>query len=288
MKTFYTNLLILTACFTFNALAYAEESSSSSSSEETSDTPVTNNQYYINGYSKGMEAGMAEGKKFCETNPNSCGISRYTNIDDELTQKEIEEKIKAECLDNPASCGIKTAEQIQKEIEEKIKAECLDNPASCGINTGNYDGSTEEGIAKCKNDPQSCGIPVCSIPVEQDSTCSTTLQQGIQQGIQLCKDDPQSYGIPIEQDGTCSATLEQGIQQGIQQCRKQCKDDPAYCEIIIENGYFSMSDGKLFLPRVDVPTPLNGTMTILQVEMQMIPGRNPLSFSVSDYAQIDN
>jgi hypothetical protein len=179
MKTFYTNLLILTACFTFNALAYAEESLST---EESS-----SNQSYINGYSKGMEAGMAEGKKFCETNPNSCGISRYTNIDDEQTQKEIEEKIKAECLHNPASCGIKTAEQIQKEIEEKIKAECLDNPASCGINMDNSDGSTEEGIAKCKNDPQSCGIPV-----EQDGTCSTTLQQGIQQGIQLCKDDPQS------------------------------------------------------------------------------------------------
>ena len=148
MKTFYTNLLILTACFTFNALAYAEESLST---EESS-----SNQSYINGYSKGMEAGMAEGKKFCETNPNSCGISRYTNIDDEQTQKEI---------------------------EEKIKAECLDNPASCGINMDNSDGSTEEGIAKCKNDPQSCGIPV-----EQDGTCSTTLQQGIQQGIQQCKD----------------------------------------------------------------------------------------------------
>jgi hypothetical protein len=49
-----------------------------------------------------------------------------------------------------------------------------------------------------------------------------------------------------------------------------------------------MSDGKLFLPRVDVPTALDGTLTTLKVEMQMIPGRDPLSFSISDYAQIDN
>jgi hypothetical protein len=278
MKAFYSNLLILTMCFTFNALAYAEESSSEEDSSEK------NNQYYTNGYSKGITDGMA----LCKKTPRSCGISLYTNIGDGQTQKEI---------------------------EDQIKAECLDDPASCGIETDNSDGSTKKGIAQCKNDPQSCGIPVsqdgtCSttlqqgiqqgiqqckddpqsygIPVSQDGTCSTTFQQGIQQGIQQCKDDPQSYGIPVEQDGTCSTTLQQGIQQGIQQGKKQCKDDPASCEIIIENAYFSMSDGKLFLPRVDIHTAIDGTLTTLKVEMQMIPGRDPLSFSISDFAQIDN
>jgi hypothetical protein len=272
MKAFYSNLLILTMCFTFNALAYAEESSSEEDSSEK------NNQYYTNGYSKGITDGMA----LCKKTPRSCGISLYTNIGDGQTQKEIEDQIKAECQRDPASCGIKDG-QTQKEIEDQIKAECLDDPASCGIETDNSDGSTKEGIAQCKNDPQSCGIPV-----SQDGTCSTTLQQGIQQGIQQCKDDPQSYGIPVSQDGTCSTTFQQGIQQGIQQGKKQCKDDPASCEIIIENAYFSMSDGKLFLPRVDIHTAIDGTLTTLKVEMQMIPGRDPLSFSISDFAQIDN
>ena len=290
MNKFYRNLLIFIVCFGFNALIYAEESSASSSSEESSSSSSTpsNNPIYTNGYNQGFAEGMA----LCQKSPRACGISLNATIG-----------------------GI---------TEEEIKTECRLDPASCGIEMGNADGSTEEGIAQCKNDPKSCDIDVeqdiacptqtCTeICQNNPADCGINMTGTLEEGIQQCQNDPLSCGINQNTDGStdmgieqcqndplsCGISVNPSVNDAVQEIIAQCQKNPSICGIntstphpdevctpTFVHGSLSLSDGTLYLPAIDVPTAFDGTVTTYQVQMELIPGRSPLSFSTTNVVPI--
>ncbi len=281
-------------------------------------------QGYDNGYNAGLAEGMAlckkspgacgisstlnterteeEIKEECRSYPESCGIKRGPN-DDGSIQDGI-----AQCQNDPQSCGIEINQNTDGSTTQGI-AQCQNDPKSCGIETNqNTDGSTSQGIAQCQNDPKSCGLEI------NQNTDGSTLE-----GITQCQNDPSSCGITITQntDGStiegirqcqndplsCEIIVNPNLNKIIQETKAQCQREPASCGIDINNcptsvpdqpaslvkvhGFFSLSDGKLYLPAVDVPTALDGTVTTYEIELKIIPGREPLSFVITKGAPIE-
>jgi hypothetical protein len=298
--------------------------SSDTASGEATTPDASSNANYTNGYNTGLAEGMAlckkspgacgisntlnterteeEIKEECRNYPESCGIKRGPN-NDGSTQEGI-----VQCQNDPESCGITITQNTDGSTSEGI-AQCQNDPSSCGIEVNqNTDGSTSEGIAQCQNDPSSCGIQF------NQNTDGSTLE-----GITQCQNDPSSCGITINQntDGSTIAGIQQcqndplsceiivnpNLNKIIEETKAQCQREPASCGIDINNcpssgsdqptglvnvhGFFSLSDGKLYLPAVDVPTALDGTVTSYELELKIIPGREPLSFVIVDFAPIE-
>ncbi len=262
--------------------------------------------FYDNGYSDGFDAGI----EYCRKSPASCGISVGQNTDGS-TQAGIDQ-----CQKYPFSCGITLG------AEDGIE-ECRKDPKSCDIEVDqNTDGATEEGIKKCQTDPTSCNIDVTQKGVEQcqkdPASCSIDVNQNkdgsTQDGIAQCQNDPTSCGIDVNQN------LDGATKDGIAQCQNdpescgipvnitvqevltQCQQAPASCGINVNNctatspgptlppgvnpihGIYYPMHGKLSLPAVDVPSLFDESVTTYQVEMQLIPGVEPLSFSLTSVA----
>ncbi|RKZ92814.1 MAG: hypothetical protein DRR19_03100 [Candidatus Parabeggiatoa sp. nov. 1] len=250
MKKIYPTLLILTVWITFNPLGYAQEFP----------PPSSTDPQYVNGYYAGTEVGMA----FCRNNPSACGISRY--LPNGVSDEDIKNETMAQCQKDPSACEIDTDAYIKEGQQQ-----CLNDPASCQIDTAAY---TEAGRQQCQNDPASCDI---------EANLDTTAC--IEEGRQQCRNDPPSCGISINPD----------INNAIQETKAQCQTNPASCGIDMANcpttpgsscgsstnALFSLSDGNLHLPAVEVPTGFDGSVTTYQVQMKIISGREPLSFSVT-------
>jgi hypothetical protein len=109
----------------------------------------------------------------------------------------------------------------------------------------NIDGSTEQGIAQCRRDPLSCGIDI-----------DPNLNNVIKETIAQCQNNPTFCGIDLTQCPTPNQTK-------------------------IIRGFFSLSDGSLHLPAIDVPNVFNNNVISYEVEMKIVPGREPLSFSIT-------
>jgi hypothetical protein len=269
----------------------SDTSSSDSSSASSPTSSLTNNPLYTNGYSKGF----AEGKTLCQKSPRACGLS----------------------LNAPAG----------SRSEEDIKAECRIDPASCGIETGNYDDSAEayiaQGIAQCQTDPQCCeGNTTCSTQACTDicqtspSDCGINITGTLEEGIQQCQNDPSSCGITQNAEGeletgiqqcqndpsSCGIIVSNSVNDAVQEIKAQCQKNPAICGIevngststsddsctsVFVHGSFSLNDGKLFLPAVDVPTAFDGTVTTFEIEMEIISGREPLSFTIINAVPVE-
>lgn len=273
----------------------SDTSSSDSSSTSSPTDSLTNNPIYTNGYSKGF----AEGKALCQKSPRACGLSLNAPAG-----SRSEEEIKAECQIDPASCGIETGNsndsaeayiaqgvaQCQKDpqcceiaIDKNTSCStqactdiCQNDPSDCGIN---IIGTLEEGIQQCQNDPSSCGI-------------TQNADGSLEKGIQQCQNDPASCGIIVSNS----------VNNAVQEIKAQCQKNPAICGInesgststsddsctsVIVHGSFSLNDGKLFLPAVDVPTAFDGTVTTFEIEMEIISGREPLSFTIINAVPVE-
>jgi len=276
MKKIYPTLLILTVWITFNPLGYAQEFP----------PPSSTDPQYVNGYYAGTEVGMA----FCRNNPSACGISRY--LPNGVSDEDIKNETMAQCQKDPSACEIDTDAYIKEGQQQ-----CLNDPASCQIDTAAY---TEAGRQQCQNDPASCDIEV-----NLDTTAC------IEEGRQQCRNDPASCGIEVNLDTTacieegrqqcrndppsCGISINPDINNAIQETKAQCQTNPASCGIDMANcpttpgsscgsstnALFSLSDGNLHLPAVEVPTGFDGSVTTYQVQMKIISGREPLSFSVT-------
>jgi hypothetical protein len=274
----------------------SDTSSSDSSSTSSPTSSLTNNPLYTNGYSKGF----AEGKALCQKSPRACGLS----LNAPAGSSRSEEEIKAECQIDPASCGIETGNsdgsaetyiaqgiaQCQKDpqcceiaIDKNTTCStqactdiCRNKPSDCGIN---ITGTLEEGIQQCQNDPSSCGI-------------IQNADGSLEKGIQQCQNDPSSCGIIVSSS----------VNDAVREIKAQCQKNPAICGIevnsstspsddsctsVIVHGSFSLNDGRLFLPAVDVPTAFDGTVTTFEIEMEIIPGREPLSFTIINVVPVE-
>ncbi len=181
-----------------------------------------------------------------------------------------------QCRRFPASCGLDGHADFSTlpltDAEENITIQvinglthCQQNPSSCGITVDyNTDGSTETGIEQCQRDPVSCGIET---------------QGSKQEGISQCRLDPMSCGINLDRD----SLLEEG--------KNICRINPLECGIISTStplhGHFDIETGWLHLPAVDVSNLIDkdGTVTYT-VGMQLIVGREPLSFSLVEAVPI--
>ncbi len=254
MNKIYQSLLILTALFAFNPVAYAEENTDSSSSPDgsspsTSEPPDTDARY-TNGYNDGLAAGM----ELCKKSPRACGISLYATSG--RSEDEIKQETVAQCQDDPASCEIEVNLNTDGSTEEG-RQQCLNNPADCDIEINqNTDGSTEEGRQQCLNDPLSCGISV-----------NPNLNEAIQETKAQCQRDPASCGIEVN----CPTPPD--------------KPDGSTCA----HSFFSLSEGQLYLPAVDVPTAFDGTVTTYKVQLKQMPGstEEPFLFSVTNAVPTD-
>jgi hypothetical protein len=131
-------------------------------------------------------------------------------------------------------------------LEEGIQ-QCQNDPSSCGI-IQNADDSLDMGIKQCQNDPSSCGIIV-----------SNSVNDAVQEIKAQCQKNPEICGIEV--NGSTSSS-------------------DKFCTPVIVHGSFSLKDGKLFLPAVDIPTAFDGTVTTFEIEMEIISGREPLSFTI--------
>jgi len=327
MNKIYLNILTFIAWFILISFVNAQENSNlSSASDQCPNLPAVSNTspLYTNGYYAGLDAGMdfcekcpracgaisptaeidvrteQEIREECRLSPLSCGI-KTENIDG-----STEDGIK-QCMDDPQSCEIEVDSNTDGSTAEGI-AQCKNDPASCDIEVdSNTDGSTAEGMAQCQNDPASCDIEV-----------NFNTDGSIAEGIAKCQNDPASCGITIDfnTDGSTQAGIAKcqedplscGIQvnpnatKAFQEAKNQCQRNPPSCGIDITNcptiseqncvpimvhGFFSLSHGDLYLPAVDVPTALDGTVTTYQVDMKIISGREPLSFSVEKVVPLD-
>ncbi|EDN69771.1 secreted protein [Beggiatoa sp. PS] len=223
-----------------------------------------------------LDGSTEEGIATCQENPADCGIEIDQNTDGS-TQQGIEK-----CQKNPADCDIVVDPNDDGSTEKGITL-CQENPADCDIKVNlNKDGSTEEGIEQCQKNPTDCGIEV-----------DTNTDGSTEEGIRQCQDDPFSCGILVNPN----------INELIKETKAQCQINPASCGIdgntcptnlpelsgdpILIHGFFSLSNGNLYLPAVDVPTAFDGTVTTYEVEMKMIPGYDPLSFSVINAVPIE-
>ncbi len=324
MNKFYLSILTFIVWLVFNPLAYAEEGDDSTQCPSLPTVSNNSNAWYTNGFSDGRSAGMKfceecpqacgaisptakidvrteqEVREECRLSPLLCGITTE-NIDgstkDGIVQCqndpascEIEVNLNddgstadgiAQCQNDPASCEIEVNLNTDGSTTAGV-TQCQDDPASCDIEVNfNTDGSIADGIAQCQNDPASCGITV-----DYNTDGST------QAGIAQCQKDPLSCGIQVNPNVT----------KAFQEAKTQCKNNPISCGIDIKNcpvdsrqtctpikvhGFFSLGQGDLYLPAVDVPTAFDGTVTTYQVEMKLISGREPLSFSVEKAVPLD-
>jgi hypothetical protein len=289
MKNFLQSMLILTLLLIFKSFAYAQENGDSSSPSTSSQSST--DPRYINGYNDGLAEGMA----FCKTNPRACGISLYATSG--RSEEEIIDETIAHCQEEPASCEIEVNLNTDGSTEAG-KKECREDPASCNIDTETY---LEEGRQQCRDDPASCNIDTEAYLEEgrqqcsnDPASCDINTASYIEQGRQQCINDPPSCGINVNQN----------LAEAIQETKAQCQIDPNSCGIEINNcptpnpeecdpvtvhGFFSLSEGKLHLPAVDVPTAFDGTVTSYQVEMKQIPGQpdKPFLFSVINILPIE-
>jgi hypothetical protein len=223
-----------------------------------------------------LDGSTEEGIAICQENPAECGIDVDQNTDGS-TQQGIEK-----CQENPADCDIVVDPNDDGSTEAGI-ALCQENPADCDIEVNlNKDGSTNEGIEQCQTNPADCGIEV-----------NANTDGSTEEGIKQCQDDPLS----------CDILVNPNINELIKETRAQCQANPASCGIegnscstdapelsgdpILIHGFFSLSNGNLYLPAVDVPTAFDGTVTTYEVEMKLIPGYEPLSFSVTNAVPIE-
>jgi len=175
-----------------------------------------------------------------------------------------------QCRQFPAACGIGKNSTFSGQIEATPEGyiinvidgmtQCQQDPASCQIVVNqNTDGSTQAGITQCTQDPKSCGID---------------LKGTKEEGIAQCRRNPQSCGIIVDTEAL--------IQQGM----TICQADPQTCGITLNesaplpHATFSLPAGEFSVPAVDVLNLLDDTMMTYQVQLKLIPGREPLSFSL--------
>jgi hypothetical protein len=130
----------------------------------------------------------------------------------------------------------------------------------------NTDGSTGEGIAVCQKNPADCGIIV-----NQNTDGST------QAGIEQCQKNPASCRIALDQPVNFDSLIEEGM--------AQCRANPVACGVTHGcttplHSAFSLTQGTLLIPAVDVPDPFGKAITY-EVIMKLIPGVDPLSFTVT-------
>jgi hypothetical protein len=283
MKKFGQRVLILTLLLAFNVDAQEEGDSGS---------PSTNTDPK---YTLGYNDGLAEGMEFCKNNPRACGISLYATSG--RSEEEIIEETITQCQDDPASCEIEVNLNTDGSTEEG-KEQCQQDPASCNIDTQTY---IEQGQQQCRDDPESCNIDMEAY-LEQSlqqcrndpASCGINTDSYIEQGRQQCIDNPSSCGINV------NANLADAIQETKAQCQKDpnscgieindcTASPPQSCDPITVHGFFSLTEGQLHLPAVDVPTAFDGTVTSYQVEMKQIPGQpdKPFLFSVTSILPLE-
>lgn len=236
-------------------------------------------------------------KDQCKRFPASCGIQVGPNTDGS-TEEGIEQG-QEQCRQDPAACNIELnpgKEQFVQDGIERGIAKCKDDPSSCDI-AGNDDGSTQAGIEQCRQDPQSCeieskqdGITQCQ---NNPATCGITVNNNTdgstQEGIAQCQNNPNSCGIQVDPN------LDEVIQETIVQCRHNpifCGIDTTQCTSPTINsqlihGFFSLTEGSLYLPAIDVPNIFAGNVTTYEVQMKLIPGQEPLSFTVTQVIPIE-
>ncbi|MCK5719778.1 MAG: hypothetical protein KAH84_07490 [Thiomargarita sp.] len=179
---------------------------------------------------------------------------------------------------------------------------CRQNPFFCTtvkeldpLYEGGYNQGVFEGMLICKQNPLSCDI------TEDITSSKEMFREVVKQG---CRDNPASCGIDENNDGStqegitqcqenpisCGINIAENFEQGI----LQCQNDPTSCGIEVNNlqngihSTFSVENGNLFLPAVDVATGFDGTITTFEVKMQIIPGREPLSFFITEVIPIDS
>jgi hypothetical protein len=124
-----------------------------------------------------------------------------------------------------------------------------------------------------------CFIPLvhdCGIIVNQNTDGST------QAGIEQCQKNPASCRIALDQPVNFDSLIEEG--------KTQCRANPTACGIHSScatpaRSYVSLTNGTLFIPAVDVPDPFGKSVTY-EVGMKLLPGVEPLSFSVTSAAAI--
>lgn len=316
MKFLQQSGLILILWLAFHSFSYTQENNDSISSWVPS--PSNNEPIFRDGFYEAVEKTMffcktapsecdiitnssnnnlteEEVKAKCRQNPDSCGIKLGPN-DDGSTEEGIKQ-----CQNDPASCNITVNQNQDGFIAEGIK-QCQNDPAFCQIEIDqNQDGSIAEGIAQCQNDPVSChiernqnqdgstadGIVQCqNDPSSCDITIYYNLDGSNQEGIKQCQNDPLSCGIPANPN----------LNEIIATTKAQCQANPASCGIdvnncsvttpeqscgpIIVHSFFSLEDGSLSIPAVDVLTAFDGTITTYEVKMKLISGFEPLSFSI--------
>jgi hypothetical protein len=295
---------------TFPVLSEENTQSSTTTSADTSHSQ----EYYD---------GLKDGMNLCSKTPRACGIS----LSSDDTNPDLEQQIKDQCKQFPASCGIKVGPNTDGSTEEGIEqcrqdpttceielnpdkdefiqagieqgvAKCQADPSSCEI-AGNEDGSTEEGIEQCRQDPQACQIESKQDGITQCQTNPTTCGINVnnntdgstQEGIAQCQKNPNSCGIQVDPN----------LSQVIQETIAQCRHNPTFCGIDttqctspsnpvnsqLVHGFFSLTEGSLYLPAIDVPNIFDGSVTSYEVQMKIIPGREPLSFTVIQVAPIE-
>jgi hypothetical protein len=176
------------------------------------------------------------------------------------------------CRRFPASCGIGTETSLTSSVEPiggnyvinviDGAKKCQENPESCGIQVNpNDDGSTQAGKAECQQDPESCGILV-----------KGTKEEGIAQ----CRENPPSCDIEVDRDAL--------IQEGIEMCKAHPSlygietSPPALESPLVAS--FSIRDGWLYLPMVEVLNPLDESVMTYEARLKLMTGMTPLSFSL--------
>lgn len=213
--------------------------------------------------------GLKDGMNLCSKTPRACGIS----LSSDDTNPDLEQQIKDQCKQFPASCGIKVGPNTDGSTEEGIE-QCRQDPQSCQIE------SKQDGITQCQTNPTTCGITV------NNNTDGST-----QEGIAQCQKNPNSCGIQVDPN----------LSQVIQETIAQCRHNPTFCGIDttqctspsnpvnsqLVHGFFSLTEGSLYLPAIDVPNIFDGSVTSYEVQMKIIPGREPLSFTVIQVAPIE-
>lgn len=275
MKNATVLISYVTILWAINFPVFSQTTQPSTTTTTASSSP-SHSPEYNNGYNDGLKYGM----NLCSKTPQACGISL-------------------------------SSDNTNSDLEQQIKDQCKQFPASCGIQVGpNTDGSTEEGMAQCRQDPTTCGI-------ELNPDKDQFIQEGIKQGIAKCQADPSSCEIAGNNDGstqagidqcrqnptTCGITVNNNTDGSTQAGIAQCQKDPNSCGIQINttectwppnpvnsqlvHGLFSLTEGSLYLPAVDVPNIFDNSVTSYEVQMKIIPGREPLSFTVIQVTPIE-
>ncbi len=191
-------------------------------------------------YVNGYADGVATGMNLCRRFPASCGIGAETSL---TTVVEL------------------TGGNYVINVIDGAKR-CQENPESCGITVNlNTDGSTQAGKEECQRDPESCGIQV---------------QGTKEEGIAQCRENPQSCDIEMDREAL--------IQEGIEMCKAhpslygiETQPPPLESPLVAS---FSIDDGWLYLPMVEVLNPFDESVTTYEARLKLMTGMEPLSFSL--------